>query len=651
VGRITRKHDLKASVGAAALLLGALGTAPVAAQSSGATNAANDVIIVTAQRREQSILDVSASVSALDGEDLRSRGVERLDDIASIFPNVYINTGSGLRSTTITVRGIASNPNNPGVEQSVGVFVDGVYQSRPTTINTSLYDLERVELIRGPQGALYGKNTIAGAVNFISKAPGDEAGVEVIVSGGEFGALNLFAAGDLVFSPRARARVSISSQSRDGLTANLFTGTSLDDVDELGGRFTFIAEPTDTLTVTFRADAASNDTNAGASEVLNNGVLAGTPFADADPFDRAVTTDFDSQQVRDVWGASLQADWSLGDGELMSLTAYRAFEWFNANDNDFSILNQLRSGISEDHTQFSQEVRYTSPLGPTFDYIVGAYFSTETFKTISNAVVGPDLGIYAEETSIDIFADLESTSYAISGQGTYHFTDQLSLTGALRYSEDEKEVTHSVNGDPFGVLAATLAARTLSRSDAEFTPSVSVSWEPGPSSMFYASYGRGYKSGGYNVFSIAPSDDAEFQPEFVNSYEIGVKSAPQGTGLYVAGSAFWLDYTDLQVNQLSLVGGIPTFATSNAASAEAWGIELEGKRVPVNIETFETSTPGIYAIGDIITYPGKLKLILSGFHEAALMAHSAFHYVFPDRKLKFQHSSSSSSLQEKLGVS
>jgi len=573
MSRTTWKQELISTAAGAVL---AAGLAGGAAHAQADESASADVIVVTAQRREQSILDVSASVSALGAAELEERGVERLDDIASVFPNVYINTGNGLRSTIITVRGISSNPNNPGVEQSVGVFVDGVYQARPTTINTNLYDLERVEMIRGPQGALYGKNTIAGALNMITQGPGDEPGFEGVISAGNYSALSLYAAGDVIFTPNARARVSVSSQTRAGYTDNTFTGTELDDQNELGARLTFVADPSETLQLTFRADMASNDTNGGASEILDNGVLAGSPLADADPDDRQVAQDFGSEQTRDVWGVSLQADWDLAGGVLTSLTAFRNFEWFNSNDNDFTILNQLRSGISEDHDQFSQEIRFTSDAGGVFDYIVGGFFSHETFDTISNAVIGPDLGIYPTEINADIFGDLETTSYAVFGQGTYHFSDAFSVTGALRYSEDEKEVTHSQIGDPFQLLAPTQAERSFSRSDAEVTPSITLNWEPNATWLVYASYSRGYKSGGYNVFSITPNDNAEYDPEFVNSYEAGVKTTLAGGAVYLAGSVFWLDYSDLQVNQLINIGGVPTFTTSNAATAEASGIELEG---------------------------------------------------------------------------
>jgi iron complex outermembrane recepter protein len=545
-----------------------------------------DTIIVTAQKREQSILEVPVAVSAISSESLEAAGVTRLDDLSSAFPNVYMNTNNSLRTTSISIRGVASNPNNPGVDQGVGVFVDGVYQSRPTTINTNLYDLERVEVIRGPQGALYGKNTIAGAVNLISKLPGEKSGIEGAVNIGDFDALNLFGAADLVVSDTAKARISVSSQRRSGFTENSTTGTDLDNVDGTSLRFAVVLDPAENFRVIWRGDAAEDRTNMGPSEVLANGVLAGTPLADANPEDRVVSNDFDPVQNRDLWGSSLEAQWTFSAGTLTSLTAFREYQWFNAADNDFTALNQLRSGISEDQNQLSQELRFTSEKGEHFDYLVGAYYLKEDLSAVSNAVIGPDLGVYPAETPIDIFADLKTTSYAVFGQMNYHFNEQVGITAALRASKDEKDVAHSAVGDPYGAVLADSALRKLSRKDEELTPSISLNWTPSDNTLLYASYARGYKSGGYNVFSINAGSDAEYKPEFVNNYELGAKSTLADGTVYLAAAAFFLDYTDLQVNQLVTIGGVPSFTTSNAAAAESWGLELEATWEPIDALRF-----------------------------------------------------------------
>jgi len=557
-------------------------------------------VVVTAQKRQQTLQDVSASVSVLTGDTLDDAGVNRLDDIAGTMPNVLLSTASASRNSPITIRGISSEPNNPGVDPAVGVFVDGVYMSRPTTINTNLYDLERIEVIRGPQGTLYGKNTIAGAINFISRNPGDEFRVEGAVSFGTYGSRDVFGAVDVPLGEGAGLRVSGTLQQRDGLIENLVTGNDLNDVDEHGLKAALVFNPSDDLEIILRGDTSKADTANGALEVRDNGILTGSPLADADPFDRKIANDREAASNREISGISGEINWDVSGGTLTSIAAYRQFDWFNFNDNDYSPANFLSSGISEDQDEWSEELRFTSDEGGAFEYILGAFYAEQTYNTNSAATVGTDffpliagslppalvpvfLALYTADINASILADIETQSWAAFAQGTYHLTDALRVTAGLRYSIEDKDVTHSqaVTGDPFAILAAPSTPRTLSRSDREWSPSVALAYEFSETLSAYGSYSRGFKTGGYNVFSITPADDAEYEPEFVDTFEFGVKTIGLDGALVVNASAFWLGYTDLQVNQLVLVGGVPVFQTSNAAEAESKGLEIEAAWEPV----------------------------------------------------------------------
>ncbi len=543
------------------------------AQSASATL---EEIVVTAQRRESNLQSIPAAVSAVTADTLRAAGIVRIENLANSVPNVYINTGASLRATVITVRGISSNPNNPGVDPAVGVFVDGVYQGRPTTMNSSLYDLDRVEFLRGPQGALYGKNTIAGAINFITKLPTPEFTGEVHLGYGNYNQQLAHAAvSGPLGSERLTARLSGSYQKRDGYMDNTATGNELEDADETGGRLALAFAATDTLNLILRADTARNRTASGASEVFLNGAFTGAPFADANPFDRKVANDRDARGDRDQSGVSLQADWDTALGVVTSITAYRQFDWENMNDNDFSVLNMLSSGISEDYTQFSQELRLVSKGGSKFDYVAGLYYEDQSLDTISTAIVGPDLGIYPDEVTGEIFGDVSSDGWAVYAQGTYRFSDQWSVSAGLRYSDEQKDVTHSQVGDPFQVLLPTYPQRKVSRDDSQTSPSVSLNWTPSENVLAYASYAQGFKAGGFNVFSITPTDDAAYEPELVDSYEIGLKTTLLEGAARLNIALFTLTYDDLQVNQLVLVGGVPQYQTSNAATAESKGAEVE----------------------------------------------------------------------------
>ncbi len=533
-------------------------------------------IVVTAQRRESDLQSIPAAVSAVSSADLDAAGVVRVDNLANSVPNLFIDAGSGLRASVVSVRGISSNPNNPGVDPAVGVFVDGVYQGRPTTLNSSLYDLERVEFLRGPQGALYGKNTIAGAINFITRLPTAEPSGDVRLGFGSDNQQLAYAAlSGPLGSDRLEARLSGSYQKHDGYMKNLATGHDVDDADALAGRLVVTFAATDQLKFTLRADSARDRTLSAASEIYLNGVFEGSPLADAHPDDRRIANDRDPKSNRDQSDASLQIDWDTALGRITSLSAFGHFKWHNMNDNDFTVLNMLSSGIDEDFDQFSQELRLVSARYGGFDYVAGLYFEDQKLDTTSTAIVGPDLGIYPEEVKGIIFGKVDAQSWAAYAQGTYRFSDAWSLSGGLRYSNDQKDVTHSTIGDPFELLLPTYPERKLSRSDSETSPSLSINWTPTAGLLGYLSYSHGFKAGGFNVFSITPTDDARYDPEKVDSYELGLKSTLLDGAARLNVALFSLDYKDLQVNQLVLVGGVPRFQTSNAATAESKGAEVE----------------------------------------------------------------------------
>ena len=591
-------------------------------------------IIVTAQRRESDLQSIPAAVSAIGADALDAAGIVRVDNLANSVPNLFIDTSAGLRSTVVSVRGISSNPNNPGVDPAVGVFVDGVYQGRPTTLNSSLYDLERVEFLRGPQGALYGKNTIAGAINFITRLPTAEPAGEVRLGVGNFNQqLGYAALSGPLGSERLAARVSGSYQKHDGYMKNLATGSEVDDADALAGRLVVTFAATEQLNFTLRADTARDRTVSAASEVYLNGVFDGTPLADADPDDRRIANDRDPKSDRDQSDVSLQVDWDTALGRITSLTAFGHFEWQNMNDNDFSVLNMLSSGIEEDYDQFSQELRLVSRQMGGFDYVAGLYFEDQKLDTTSTAIVGPDLGVYPDEVEGIIYGKVESTSWAAYAQGNYRFSDAWSTTFGLRYSSDDKDVTHSTVGDPFELLLPTYPQSKLSRSDSETSPSLSVNWTPTANVLAYLSYARGFKAGGFNVFSISPTDDARYDPEKVDSYELGVKSTLLDGTARLNVALFSLDYKDLQVNQLVLVGGVPRYQTSNAASAESQGAEVEFEwqateglllsasygYTDASFDSFENATVnGDDYSGNVLPYAAKNSLHAAASYAAPL---------------------------------
>jgi len=542
-------------------------------------------IVITATRRTVSLQDVPMAVTAITGEDLANAGVARLEDLATQIPNTFIDTSGGLRSTDVTVRGISSNPNNPGVDPAVGVFVDGVYQSRPTTLNTNLYDLQRIEVVRGPQGALYGKNTMAGAINFITLLPTENFESDMDVGYGNYNATNAYAsASGPLGGPSLLGRISVSYQKRDGDVDNLTTGTKLDNVNGEAGRLALLWKAADFVDVILRADKSRDRTNEGAAEVFLDGQFAGTPYAAPDPSTRNVSNNQNTIQNRDIEGASVEVDARFAAGTLTSLTSYQHYTWYNLEDDDSTALDMLSTGIQEDQTEWAEDLRFVSKSTGPFNYLAGVYYSHQTLNTVSTAIVGPALGIYPTDVYGYINADVTTQSAAGYGQLSYDLTKRWNATFSARYSDERKEVLQSQVGDPYQVLLATQAPELLSRKDDKFTPTGSITYRFTKDVNGYASVSNGFKAGGFNVFSISPTDQARYAPETVTSYEMGLKSLLADDRVRLNTAIYYLDYKNLQVNQLVLVNGTPQFTTSNAATATSKGAEIElGMRVTAEL--------------------------------------------------------------------
>ncbi|WP_374571254.1 TonB-dependent receptor [Phenylobacterium sp.] len=578
------KIRLRALCGASTLVIAAMGasTAALAQQQQQQADGVLQEIVVTAQRRAENLQDTAISVSAITSQTLKDAGIGRMEDFSNALPNVYVSPRD-LRTTAISIRGISADTNNPGLDQSVGVYIDGVYMGRAATINSNLFDLERIETLRGPQGTLYGRNTIAGAVNILTRKPTAEPRQAASLSLGSDNAVRANAVGSGPIAQSLYASLALSVDKRDGLVKNTATGTKLDDIDSLGGRFALVYDPGGAWDFTFRADASRDRTHSGAYDVLDNGAFAGTPYADASPTDRTVAQSIDTTQNRDIYGASGELNWRMAAGTLTSISAFRGYDWNNVQDNDYTVLDLLGTGIREHQTQTSQELRFASDASGRFSYVVGAFYYFQKLKTTSLVLVGTDLGIYPTTETATIRANVDTSSYAAFGRAVYKLSDELSLAAGLRYTYETKSLDFQQIGDPYGVIAGDVGPRSLDLNEDKVTPSVTLEWRPAPKLLAYGTFSQGYKSGGFNVFSITDTDDGKYRPETVNNYEVGLKSEFFDSRLRVNASVFYMDYQDLQQNQLIATGaGVARYQTSNAAKAHSQGVELEVSAAPTS---------------------------------------------------------------------
>ena len=572
-----------------ALAVSAIHHVPAIAQE-GAAKTALEEIVVTAQKRTANVLDVPISMTVLSGTNLENAAVSRMEDFISLAPNVYVNFNDSIRATAISIRGILSDPNNVGIDPAVGVYVDGVYMARPTTVNVGMFDLQRVEVLRGPQGTIFGKNTIGGAIHFVSRVPSDDPEFSVTARTGNLDYRLLQLVGNVPISETFSVRASGQYEERDGFLTNL-AGPDNNDLDNVNFRVSARYAPSDRFEMILRADTARDRTNAGANEILvPSPVFADPPFnspQDVDPWDRVIKDADSSVQDRDLFGTSLELNWRLGAGTLTSITAYRQFDWENFQTSDKTEFALFGTGIREDEDQFSQELRYAAEHD-RLNYVVGAYYfdqgmDAEAFARIGVdvfALFGGPLGALPAPDGgfIDIFAGNES--FAAFGQIDYLLADNWTLTAGLRFTSEEKRISHELIGDSCCGFVPTVPLSEFERTDEEPSYTAGFKYNFSDAGMAYLTYSRGFKAGGYNAFAFAliqpDGTPADFEPEFVDNLELGAKAEFADGRVQISAALFVMDYTDLQVNQLiPNNAGIIDFVTSNAAEAESKGIEAE----------------------------------------------------------------------------
>ena len=598
-----------------------------------------DEIVVTAQFRAEKLQDVPVSVSAMGGEKLLDAGIAKISDLQSYVPNFTMSeTGIG---TNIYIRGIGSGINQ-GFEQSVGMYVDGIYYGRAQLSRAPFLDLQRVEVLRGPQNILYGKNSIAGAISMITAKPGDE--FEGLVSAfyepdhGEQ-VYDLVLSGPL--SDQFGARFAYRNRSMDGWVKNLTLDRDEPELDEETARLILSWHPTDTVSASLKYEHSDFDSSGRNIEVINDQpaiggrypgqtyaqILTGRFAQDASAanntldYKRSSTGDFSRNKTDNV---TLSVDVGFGDYTLTSITGWLSYEYDELCDCDFTGANLFTLRSQEEYDQFSQEFRFTSPVGQTIEYIAGAYFQTSDLDFNDRFVVppgsavpdiiaeiaGPAVGPIARGILTDLGAprtfSQDTDLWSVFAQFTWNVTDVLRFTFGGRYSSEDKDGAREltfVNNDT-GVpitnpLAPTIFANVLraeahnlkdSRTESNFAPVLIVEYDLTDDVMLYVSATRGFKSGGYDARSNAdpggPSygtqtggslilDGAfEYDEEEATGYEVGAKGVFAGGAAELNAAYFYTEYDDLQV---SIFDGVLGFNVGNAARAVSQGVEVDGR--------------------------------------------------------------------------
>jgi iron complex outermembrane receptor protein len=582
---------LKSTAGLALAMMA--NTAPALAQSAApqAENTAD--IVVTAQRRKETAQSIPAALTALGGDQIAKTGIVNLGNIATQVPNFYFGSFGAVRPQ-LYIRGIGTRSFDPGSESSVGVFADDVYYGRSSGSFGAMKDVERIEVLRGPQGTLYGRNTIGGAINVITKAPTDHLTGDFEAGASNYKGWNLFGAvGGPIAGDKVMARVALWTTQRDGYSTNLTTGNRFQGLDNTGGRIRVTLKPVDGLKIDLGADfmvdgnkAAFAGFNQGTSTNPNAVFFASPVFTATPP--KSLYEGYlvhDPVLSRHAQTYSAKVDYALDDLSITSITALRHLDSYDGRELEGSSLDVLQQLTNERSNQFTQELRLTSApggglsFGGKVDWILGAYYYHDGSSRIDTFPMGKNWAYYATTTSaVDVSASTYgANAWALFGQAAVHIDDRLTVTLGGRYSNDKKWASQSgTNTNPGLPLIAAPFATTNHLSSSSFDPRIVVDYKLSRDARVYASYSTGYKGGGFQYipFTLAVANST-FQPEYLTAYEAGFKTDWLNRALRVNGAFFWYDYKNLQVARIigSVSSATPLIA--NAASSTIKGLELE----------------------------------------------------------------------------
>ncbi|MGA0605973.1 TonB-dependent receptor [Phenylobacterium sp. VNQ135] len=596
-----------------AMWLGGAALAAMAWPAYAQDNPVVEEVVVTAQKRAENIQDVPLSVSAYGADMIERAGVQNLQDLATRVPNLNIDASNNLRNTSVAIRGIGSSGSNPGVEPSVGVFLDGVYQPSGGMVQGELLDIASVEVLRGPQGTLYGRNTPVGALNITTQAP--RRNPEAKIRWGVGGPSMIYGSGYVTgpLTDTLAGRLSFWGRKRGGYDRNLRTGERVNDFAGGGARARLLWEPNDTLTINligsyneFSQECCVGEQidPTGPLGIATPGFLTalaatGYPFRNYDDHDHVVDADDTGDDFVQQQDASLQIEKTLPSGHtLTSITAYG--HWTNkvSISSDALPADIYRSPQRQENDVWSQELRIASPSDRRFTYMLGlfGYAQDLMFQQISVLGLGANrvfpatacagvtpCRVKAGDGNISDFSQ-ETRSWAAFGTATFNVTDRWSLTGGLRQSSDKKDAFINHYNLP-GVSAAFLSTSRnnligdVSRKEDKLTWSANTKYDLTDAVMVFATAATGFKSGGFNSRRLAVGDPFAFGPENSTTYEAGVKSELLGRRLVLNATVFQMTLEDFQESVLNPVTGVG-FIVGNAGEREVRGLEVDFRARP-----------------------------------------------------------------------
>ena len=547
-------------------------------------------IIVTAEHKVSTVQTTPIAVSAFEGGDLGTRDIVDIQGLTGQVPNMEF--GQLAFDARIFIRGVGLDSESQGLDGRVALYTDEVYNARPQAALSSFYDVDRVEILRGPQGTLYGRNATAGAINIISNDPSNALEGYAKLTVGNYGLVGTEGAVSGPLSDTVSARVAFQTIDTRGYGVNIQSGTGIDDEHPRSVRGKLKYKPNDDFNILVTADYHTENAHSGGFRYIgptpgnvDPTIALGYTYAN----NARNTAGFGPRNTLDTYGISAISNANFGETQLVSVSAYRHFDSLEADDPEVTTAPFFQQYYSETSNQYSQELRMLRTFGP-IDLTVGGYFFEEKDIPENSDPTAPILIGLPETGLYQGFAlGGTQTTRAEAGffQGTAHLTDHLGLDLGGRYSHESKsldeyfqtDLSRPYNpGNPFlGTCLSPLACYTGKSQNASwssFDPKITLHDELAKDVFGYATYSSGFKSGGFNIGGLQDS----FQPEKLKDYELGIKADMFNHRLRTNFSAFYYKYSNLQVN---VTQGL-ALVTTNAAKARLYGVEAEISALPVD---------------------------------------------------------------------
>ena len=581
-------------------------------------------VSVTARRRTERVQNVPISISVVGGARVENAGAFNVNRLKELVPSVQLYS-SNPRNTTLNIRGLGSTfgLTNDGIDPGVGFYVDGVYFARPAATTLDFIDVERIEVLRGPQGTLFGKNTTAGAFNITTRKPSFTPEVNFEASYGNYGYIQAKTSITGPLGRKLAGRISFSGTQRDGLLYNVATEKHVNDLNNLGVRGQLLYAPSDNVSIILAGDASRQRPDGYAQVVAGvvptqraayrqfEQIIAdlGYNLPSRNPFDRKIDHDTPWRSGNDLGGVSLNADIKLGSGTLTSTTAWRYWNWDPSNDRDFTGLPVLSlSQATSKHQQWSQEVRYAGEFSSRLSGVFGVYAIGQRLKTDpyhieesgaaqwrfsqnSTSPLWATPGLL-EGYGIRTYSKLTSFSGAVFGQLDWAISDRLHVLPGLRFNYDDKKV--DFNRQTYGGLQTDdpdlLAIKRAVYTDQAFNANtdntnlsgqITVAYKGSEQVNAYATFSTNYKPVGLNLGGLPTSNGepmlelAEIKPEHVKHYEVGIKTTPSENSMLNL-AVYNTDIKDFQTQVQTAEVGVNRGYLANAEKVRVRGAELDG---------------------------------------------------------------------------